>query len=315
MIHSSTPCASSRAVKATRPRNGVSSLGLELPDVSMSRTRVAEPTAAGAATARCVADWVASDALRGRRWPRQRSRRPRPPVVRRRRRRDHRGGGRRHRERSADDARPSTPARAAHATHLDGREHPATDRPSRSHLRAGRIGRSPLAQGSGATQPQPRPRACRAVDRSHVQSRAAIPGLGHAAGRGPADVDSGSRWTTSIARQRMARARSSRPTDLPDQPRHRPPMAVLRAPLSCTRIIDAAVRYVDDNCLDELSMRRLGNELGVEAMSLYRYFPSKAALARGGRWLAAARPRSCPIRTPAPTGRHRSVPTRGRSGP
>lgn len=51
-----------------------------------------------------------------------------------------------------------------------------------------------------------------------------------------------------------------------------------RAPLSCTRIIDAAVRYVDDNCLDELSMRRLGSELGVEAMSLYRYFPSKAAL-------------------------------------
>jgi len=51
-----------------------------------------------------------------------------------------------------------------------------------------------------------------------------------------------------------------------------------RAPLSCTRIMDAAERYVDDNCLSELSMRRLGNELGVEAMSLYRYFPSKAAL-------------------------------------
>ncbi len=52
----------------------------------------------------------------------------------------------------------------------------------------------------------------------------------------------------------------------------------VRAPLSCTRIIDAAVRYVDENCLDELSMRRLGSELGVEAMSLYRYFPSKGAL-------------------------------------
>lgn len=51
-----------------------------------------------------------------------------------------------------------------------------------------------------------------------------------------------------------------------------------RAPLSCTRIMDAAERYVDDNCLSELSMRRLGNELGVEAMSLYRYFPSKGAL-------------------------------------
>lgn len=54
--------------------------------------------------------------------------------------------------------------------------------------------------------------------------------------------------------------------------------AAARAPLSCTRIIDAAVRYVDDNCLTELSMRRLGSELGVEAMSLYRYFPSKQAL-------------------------------------
>lgn len=38
------------------------------------------------------------------------------------------------------------------------------------------------------------------------------------------------------------------------------------------------MRYVDHDCLDGLSMRRLGAELGVEAMSLYRYFPSKAAL-------------------------------------
>jgi len=51
-----------------------------------------------------------------------------------------------------------------------------------------------------------------------------------------------------------------------------------RAPLSCDRIVDAAVRYVDSDCLGGLSMRRLGAELGVEAMSLYRYFPSKAAL-------------------------------------
>jgi len=62
----------------------------------------------------------------------------------------------------------------------------------------------------------------------------------------------------------------------------------VRAPLSCTRIMDAALRYVDENCLDELSMRRLGSELGVEAMSLYRYFPSKAALlnAVAGRLLS-----------------------------
>lgn len=56
------------------------------------------------------------------------------------------------------------------------------------------------------------------------------------------------------------------------------PGPAARQPLSCTRIVDAAVRYVDQDCLESLSMRRLGAELGVEAMSLYRYFPSKAAL-------------------------------------
>jgi AcrR family transcriptional regulator len=54
-----------------------------------------------------------------------------------------------------------------------------------------------------------------------------------------------------------------------------------RLPLSRGRIIDAALGYVDANCLADLSMRRLGGELGVEAMSLYRYFPSKAALLDG----------------------------------
>jgi AcrR family transcriptional regulator len=57
-----------------------------------------------------------------------------------------------------------------------------------------------------------------------------------------------------------------------------PPGPSARQPLSCARIVDAAVAYVDHDCLDSLSMRRLGAELGVEAMSLYRYFPSKAAL-------------------------------------
>lgn len=51
-----------------------------------------------------------------------------------------------------------------------------------------------------------------------------------------------------------------------------------RPPLSCDRIAGAALEFVGANCLGELSMRRLGAELGVEAMSLYRYFPSKASL-------------------------------------
>jgi AcrR family transcriptional regulator len=56
------------------------------------------------------------------------------------------------------------------------------------------------------------------------------------------------------------------------------PCRQARLPLSHGRIIDAALCYVDANCLADMSMRRLGGELGVEAMSLYRYFPSKAAL-------------------------------------
>jgi AcrR family transcriptional regulator len=59
------------------------------------------------------------------------------------------------------------------------------------------------------------------------------------------------------------------------------PTRAPRQPLSRDRIIAAATDYVDANCLDDLSMRRLGSELGVEAMSLYRYFPSKAALLDG----------------------------------
>jgi AcrR family transcriptional regulator len=59
------------------------------------------------------------------------------------------------------------------------------------------------------------------------------------------------------------------------------PCRQTRVPLSRGRIIDAALSYVDANCLADLSMRRLGGELGVEAMSLYRYFPSKAALLDG----------------------------------
>jgi AcrR family transcriptional regulator len=65
------------------------------------------------------------------------------------------------------------------------------------------------------------------------------------------------------------------------KPPENPATQVARAPLSRDRIIEAAMCYVDANCLDDLSMRRLGGELGVEAMSLYRYFPSKAQLLDG----------------------------------
>ncbi|WP_299056242.1 TetR/AcrR family transcriptional regulator C-terminal domain-containing protein [uncultured Nocardioides sp.] len=48
-----------------------------------------------------------------------------------------------------------------------------------------------------------------------------------------------------------------------------------RVPLDRDRIIEAAVTFIEANGLAGLSMRRLGRELGVEAMSLYRYVPGK----------------------------------------
>src|SRR5438093_9069858 len=65
-------------------------------------------------------------------------------------------------------------------------------------------------------------------------------------------------------------------------------LASRRKPLSAERIVEAAIELVADEGLDALSMRRLGAALGVEAMSLYRHFPSKAVLLEAvvGRLLA-----------------------------
>ena len=46
-------------------------------------------------------------------------------------------------------------------------------------------------------------------------------------------------------------------------------------------ILEAALRLVDSEGLEALSMRRLGALLGVEAMTLYYYIPGKAALVQG----------------------------------
>ncbi|MEO5666012.1 MAG: TetR family transcriptional regulator [Nocardioides sp.] len=55
-----------------------------------------------------------------------------------------------------------------------------------------------------------------------------------------------------------------------------PPSA--RQPLSKDRIVEAAIAFIDSHGLPGLTMRRLGNELGVEAMALYRYVPGKEEL-------------------------------------
>ncbi|MFE3555010.1 TetR/AcrR family transcriptional regulator [Streptomyces sp. NPDC059193] len=57
-------------------------------------------------------------------------------------------------------------------------------------------------------------------------------------------------------------------------------MAV-RSPLSRRRVLEAALRVVDEEGLDGLSMRRVATELGVETMALYRYTPSKNDLLDG----------------------------------
>jgi AcrR family transcriptional regulator len=54
-----------------------------------------------------------------------------------------------------------------------------------------------------------------------------------------------------------------------------------RPSLSRERIVAAAIAFVDRKGLTALTMRRLGNELGVEAMSLYRYVGGRDDLLEG----------------------------------
>lgn len=51
-----------------------------------------------------------------------------------------------------------------------------------------------------------------------------------------------------------------------------------RAPLTAARITEAAFAVIERDGLEAFSTRRLAQELGCEAMSLYHYFPSKAHL-------------------------------------
>lgn len=53
------------------------------------------------------------------------------------------------------------------------------------------------------------------------------------------------------------------------------PVPSVTEPLSRERIVTQAVDYLDEHGLAGLTMRRLGASLGVEAMALYRYVPSR----------------------------------------
>jgi TetR/AcrR family transcriptional regulator, tetracycline repressor protein len=61
-----------------------------------------------------------------------------------------------------------------------------------------------------------------------------------------------------------------------------------RPPLTRERIIRTALSLIDEGGLERLTMRRLGGELGVEAMSLYKHVAGKEAILDGVRELLLA---------------------------
>jgi AcrR family transcriptional regulator len=84
-----------------------------------------------------------------------------------------------------------------------------------------------------------------------------------------------------------------------------------RAPLSRERVLQTAMRLADQGGLESLTMRRLGQELGVEAMAMYHYFANRDQIVDGivdlvfaeielpsddGDWKAAMRRRAISLR-------------------
>lgn len=59
------------------------------------------------------------------------------------------------------------------------------------------------------------------------------------------------------------------------------PLPSDRVALDRDRILSAALTHIDEQGLAGLTMRRLGQRVGVEAMSLYRYVPGKEELLDG----------------------------------
>ncbi|MFT3889878.1 MAG: TetR/AcrR family transcriptional regulator C-terminal domain-containing protein [Arachnia sp.] len=54
-----------------------------------------------------------------------------------------------------------------------------------------------------------------------------------------------------------------------------------RRTLNRDAIVDAALALIDDQGIDGLTMRRLGDRLGVDPMAVYRHFPNKGAVLDG----------------------------------
>jgi AcrR family transcriptional regulator len=58
-------------------------------------------------------------------------------------------------------------------------------------------------------------------------------------------------------------------------------MATKRKPLSRDRVLEAGLALADENGIEALSMRKLGQQLGFEAMSLYNHVSNKDDLLDG----------------------------------
>ena len=83
-----------------------------------------------------------------------------------------------------------------------------------------------------------------------------------------------------------------------------------RAPLTRELVLQTALGLADQGGLESLSMRKLGQELGVEAMAIYYHFANKDELLDGIVDLVWARS-SC--RSPATNGGLRCAGARSRS--
>jgi AcrR family transcriptional regulator len=68
---------------------------------------------------------------------------------------------------------------------------------------------------------------------------------------------------------------TDQPVGADDEPVRRRQRRRAPVPLRRQRVIDAALRIADADGIDALSMRRLGQELDVEAMSLYKHVAGK----------------------------------------
>jgi len=66
-----------------------------------------------------------------------------------------------------------------------------------------------------------------------------------------------------------------------DQARSRSAGARARIPLSRERVLEAAVKVADEGGIESVTMRRIADELGAEAMSLYYHVAKKEDILDG----------------------------------